>query len=528
MRGVPSPEALDRGLAFRYHPCGSREYDLSPHHPSGKHDTMHIFAALLTQNIYKQSTIGLDNQIELVEECLAALAQVIKLDPSQSQQHAIKGIFVAPEYFLAAPTPGEYDGGQHTFRRRSVSEDEKNTALQRLSWTSGLYYPDILIVPGTIAWTKSFKRPGPPQANKPSRVAKSMLALQEANKINPQTGDYVRSNINEIRTLFWKSFGNDARVSGYKGKKLLIEKDEMVDLIDTVRGGQGAGLTWFKGVERKIDTHEFKAKKLWKDHVSNNPAITQLMRNTAPVFHDGDCLLKYHKHGDFFEAISDNDGLFIPGNGKKTCELNGLRFGFEICLDHNLGILQNALKNDVDKLVDIHIVCSAAVDNVTSNMMNRRGGFFLHASIYGNDSSVWKNNGGQQTKVAHLKGLQLGVNGLQVWRLNLSNEDVCLWKLLEEAVGEWEERHSTSFFSSKSTESRGVAGWIVAQAKNYEGQHGTVGLEKVVRWLLRRPDETKPLGVPPELAQLKTNSTLQRRIDYAWRQWKEATAEYLL
>jgi hypothetical protein len=83
-------------------------------------------------------------------------------------------------------------------------------------------------------------------------------------------------------------------------------------------------------------------------------------------------------------------------------------------------------------------------------------------------------------------------------------------------------------FSSKSTESRGVAGWIVAQAKNYEGQHGTVGLEKVVRWLLRRPNETKPLGVPPELAQLKTNSTLQRRIDVAWRQWKKATEEYLL
>jgi len=355
-----------------------------------------------------------------------------------------------------------------------------------------------------------------------------MFALQEANKINPQTGPYVRDNIDEIRTLFWKSFGNDARVSGYKGKKLEIEIDEMVDLIDTVRGGQGAGLAWLKGVARVIDTHEVKAKFL-HDWVSRNPAITKLMRNTAPVFHDGDCLLKYHKHGDFFEAKSPEDGLFIPGNGKKTCELNGLRFGFEICLDHNLGILQNALKNDVDKLVDIHIVCSAAVKNETSNMMNRRGGFFLHASTYDTCGGVWKNNWGQQTKVAHLEGLQLGVNGLQVWRLKLSNEGLCLWQLLEEAVRKWEKRHSDKVVSWKSGESRGVASWIVAQAKNYEGQHGAVGLEKVVRWLLRRPNQTKqPLGVPRELEQLKTNSTLQRLIDVAWREWEKVREEYLL
>ena len=269
--------------------------------------------------------------------------------------------------------------------------------------------------------------------------------------------------------------------------------------------------------------------KFLNDKVSNRPEITDLMRNTAPVFHGGTCLLKYHKHGDFFEAKSPEDGIFIPGMGKKTCGLNGLTFGFEICLDHNLGILQKALKNNVDKQVDIHIVCSAAVKNVTSNMMNRRGGFFLHASIDDKARGVWKNNGGQQTEVArlNLKGLQLGVNGLQVWRLKLSNEGLCLWQLLEEAVRQWEKRHSDKWVSRKSGESRGVASWIVAQAKNYEGQHGAVGLEKVVRWLLRRPDvPQQPLGVPRELEQLKTNSTLQRRIEYAWREWKKVREEW--
>jgi hypothetical protein len=69
------------------------------------------------------------------------------------------GLFVAPEYLLAAPSP---TGSHGIGTQRHMSEAEKEQRLQMLQEISRPC-KGMIMIPGTIAWQKPFIRTGAKQ-----------------------------------------------------------------------------------------------------------------------------------------------------------------------------------------------------------------------------------------------------------------------------------------------------------------------------------------------------------------------------
>jgi hypothetical protein len=88
------------------------------------------------------------------------------------------------------------------------------------------------------------------------------------------------------------------------------------------------------------------------------------------------------------DFTNDSDqGIFVPGRHEGVTTINGLKIGFEVCLDHSLGTLKNhLLKADLD----FHIIASAEVNNNPSEICVAEGGYLLHASANDKFSKVMR------------------------------------------------------------------------------------------------------------------------------------------
>ncbi len=107
-------------------------------------------------------------------------------------------------------------------------------------------------------------------------------------------------------------------------------------------------------------------------------SIGYIVRNKMFAFLNGAIVAKYGKKADLFEAKGDVPGVFIPGKEAGIQELDSLRFGFEICYDHNIGVLKNLSGRGAP--VDVQVILSAEVPNAAGSMFLRAGGFSAHAS----------------------------------------------------------------------------------------------------------------------------------------------------
>lgn len=123
--------------------------------------------------------------------------------------------------------------------------------------------------------------------------------------------------------------------------------------------------------------------------------VTHLVKNRLHAFLDGKVVATYGKIADRYE-VTDKGGtdLFVPGRQAGVNDVEGIKFGFEICYDHDLGVLK-ALGGVGS--VDIHVILSAWVDGVQNNMLAREGGFVLHAcsdkersNVYFKPNQKWK------------------------------------------------------------------------------------------------------------------------------------------
>ncbi len=138
-----------------------------------------------------------------------------------------------------------------------------------------------------------------------------------------------------------------------------------------------------------------------KSHYSEIPTLADkmallttgsyIMRNTAYALLNGKVRFKYNKQGDFHEAIGDGGTVFLPGAKTGIAVIAGIRFGFEICLDHNVSYLKPPVADPTDGR-DLHIVTSAAVENNDNHMFVHPGGYFLHASTNHGWTAVYHNH----------------------------------------------------------------------------------------------------------------------------------------
>jgi hypothetical protein len=104
----------------------------------------------------------------------------------------------------------------------------------------------------------------------------------------------------------------------------------------------------------------------------------RFVRNVAYMFLAGRRIAKYDKQTDYSEALNNsaNEMMFIPGTENECPVVGGRRYGLEICLDHDTGVLKR--RNLAD--LQFHVVMSDSVTTNTGQMAMAPGGYFLHAS----------------------------------------------------------------------------------------------------------------------------------------------------
>jgi len=103
-----------------------------------------------------------------------------------------------------------------------------------------------------------------------------------------------------------------------------------------------------------------------------------LIKNRTYVFFKGEKKFSYGKKCNMGDFNNDNErGIFVPGRHEGVTTIDGLRVGFEICLDHSLGTLKNHL---AAADLDLHIIVSAEVNNNPSYICVGDGGYLIHAS----------------------------------------------------------------------------------------------------------------------------------------------------
>ena len=233
----------------------------------------------------------------------------------------IKSIFVAPEYLFTRQRTVEADD-------RAIGIAQVGPILTDLS-TMSRGKPGMLIVPGTIIY-----------------------------KVTPeQSGTGVEGAKDTLRAL-------DTRLS-------------TVPRID--RNPKLKGLA-------PVDDDTSPTIQTKLGRLEKGGEIDHFVRNVMVVYLNGSVVATYSKMADKGEARGDVPGVYIPGRKCGLVDpLHGRSFGFEICYDHEIGVLK-ALAGTT---VDFHVIASAFVTNNTQQMIAKPGGFVLHASSEAKHSTVY-------------------------------------------------------------------------------------------------------------------------------------------
>jgi hypothetical protein len=344
------------------------------------------------------SVVGaIDARIAGMRKCLEKLkARVDSKNISASQ--AIRGIFAAPEYSFQKPNALGYNGVDARYYGHSLKQEQKEHAVAKLQELSR-DFPTILMVPGTVAWKKPLDRAGTEARKRDPLTGQRtgpLKTLGRREKAIAQMDRYAPSGraITTYYTINITPAVKDA-IKAYLTDEGYDDSDGNVDIIkDDPKAFRDALDDYYAEPDRdtllglfdKIPGQAKKKKRL--------ATATSMMRNTAFVLLDGRVRFKYNKVGDYHEAIGDHgDTVFVNGDMVGLGTIHGIRFGFEICLDHALGTLSQLIKQTPGGTrPDVHIVVSDKVSNVNKNMKPREGGYFLHASTDDAATGVYKHS----------------------------------------------------------------------------------------------------------------------------------------
>ena len=282
-------------------------------------------------------------------------------------------LFVAPEYYFS-----------RSDRAHAIDEDEKRNVVGRLATLSGKY-TRLILVPGSIAWKKPAVRP-----------------QSELRKLDKRTGkrtgpEKTRTRLSKFNAQVDWSVSNEIALIEHKVQRHVEEMVKADPLRRSVYESDNYRMKYYTEL---ID----KAKKRRKDEMttmSTNLMTAQercfIARNTAYAFYEGSEVARYHKRGNFYEVRDDeSDGgyvMFEPGGGPDgngdQFEVEGVKFGIEICLDHNIGFLSQTSQSRPD----VHIIMSAAVKVVEQHVHVEKDCFMVHASSEKKYTGGWYNSG---------------------------------------------------------------------------------------------------------------------------------------
>ena len=290
---------------------------------------MRFFAAIQSGNHPPLSaTNGLDKARERVialgKAVDAAWRRIQQL--SADVQDSYQAVFVAPEfYFVNNQSAHAQD--------RYLSHDEKRWTIAQLSALAKTY-PRLLIIPGTVLWTKDVT-----DSNRDKVKDRIMAAHNQHQKALPalikkhekEYGDAVEPIVNMQTFNPGYSFTGSA----------------------TVPQGSYAPFHYL-------------------DNVSN----TVIAQNVAYVC-KADKILKYAKVGNSSELGGNtSNAVFAPGALAGVFSVGNVRYGLEICMDHWVGVLRHGTSWSPH----IHIITSSYTENRTFHFTVVENGLILHSS----------------------------------------------------------------------------------------------------------------------------------------------------
>ncbi len=272
-----------------------------------------FFVALWSRQT--EAVIGEAVRLNQLKEAIeAASAKFSSVNSADKFDGAIKWIFIGPEYLFTTDRQ-EGDDTTRALEPGKVSEITKE--LVKLSTA----HKGMLLIPGSVIYQHGVAA----QIGGSNEVVESVTKYEKS--LDPTA---VKGMPQSLR------------------KQLLKPFDES-------------------------SSPEAKLKKL----TETPQDITHVVKNRVYVLLNGNVVARYGKKADKHEVMGPKSALFIPGQDSGTATIEGVKFGIEICYDHQMGVLR-AISNDTK--VDIHIVVSAFVENKVSNMQLRPKGYFLHAS----------------------------------------------------------------------------------------------------------------------------------------------------
>ena len=283
-----------------------------------------------------------------VARCRAQLASV-----GSRRTTSLQAIFVAPEYLFTAPNNANV--------RVAMSSAQKDLIEQSLRELSR-QYASILIFAGTVFYQEEL-----------------------IGAARGRMGGGLISNELQLKRDYVKAFRPNENLSGVQIAKVDLEKD--------LNDGKVVWATLTQARKQEFNFF-WDSMYSWDHRGMNVPGLVELAaalkkgdsstlpqrraRNCAYVFLGGQRVAAYDKHSDFTETRGARpDKLaFLPGTADQAPDVDGLRFGVEICFDHANGVLKRRGLGDLD----FHVVVSDCVGTVAGNMAMKRGGYFLHAS----------------------------------------------------------------------------------------------------------------------------------------------------
>lgn len=255
---------------------------------------MRLYAALVREATDQPETTALqglgramaqmDRLETMVGDAWRDMQTEFQAHPVQSAQY----VFLAPEYFFS---------NRRTANDRFFSHDVKRATIDRLRALSR-QYPRVLIIPGTMLWTK---------------------ALYESRLVMMGRGQSQRVMV-----------PNNAR----------IQKANARINVAAVFGTEVNAIDW--AFSRAVSTDQQK-----------------MAQNVAYLCLDGH-ILKYQKVGNYREVANEADDLvFVPGSIVGRFSVGNVRYAIEVCMDHALGVFDRTVP--VEGTVDVQLVVSSYV-----------------------------------------------------------------------------------------------------------------------------------------------------------------------
>jgi hypothetical protein len=326
----------------------------------------------------------------------------------------IKGIFVAPEYHFARQYAGwKHADGWHV--SRGITQQSEEALRNELICSVSAKYRRLLIFPGTVAWTAPYDSAVFLAGYRfYSRRAKFLKIDDAATLSQIKKAWYIDQDTGSWITI------TDAWSRREKGNTVNLRdaSDSEIKAVATSNSTLYANMTFYARMINEVGWQVVRQKERLGSG-SLNPHRT--MFNTARGLLNGRVVVTYNKQCNFHEEVGDNNLIFAPGGRNGITEIEGIRFGLEVCLDHAMGTL--ARQSRTERPIDVQIVLSDHVTPNHAHQVVREGGYFVHGSTNASYTGVWKKDGGKLVPATKLSEDTIDGSVLSHWQMDLNVSD---------------------------------------------------------------------------------------------------------